>query len=516
MAVRLNAQSRWLRRLGVLALVLPFCPTLVASHDLENGRTLVDVDEIVVERNGTIAIFNNVGAPSRDVHLSSNFTLAPEVCLSGYSPHKYFRLWDMPHCIGRNGEPRPAVLVTHSNENCTGNALVHRSTGIGPNPGWWIEFPFPSPPFRPNPQRWSLIFHCHSEPFDNVADPFKRVYTTGGELQGPLKHQGPLALCEKTLPRLTDGSLQMVYEGCDRGQLDSWKMYDLPIDTCQSTREAKGLHLYRPGSCLDGSQARWARYWDNECEDLHDINEITDGDFARDTCQLLNYKNRQVGSVAFYCGGFDVGAVDEDVVVEVTRGKEIMLLEPTPKLQPSSHVPLPTPLPRKPWITPFWKGLFLVDSATTFSRDDRYLNPMFQELAIDSCYSTYNSPLQIFQVPRCFNLTRANVAFFTWSYCKGSPVLYDGTDEKLLDISFCMSTGNGYNSMAFWCEGTGPPWEKRQQNHYLPSYCLKGLLLIGGLFTLLTLVSKVWSISRIQENVKDVFGSSHGPIALTD
>ncbi|MCJ1391596.1 hypothetical protein MMC18_004460 [Xylographa bjoerkii] len=275
--MRWNAQCRWLRRLGVLALVLLLCPSLVASHELDNGRNLVNVDEIVVERNATIAIFNDVCAPSRDKHRSSNFTLAPEVCLSGYSPHKFFRLWDMPRCVGRNGEPQPAVLVTHSHENCTGNAVVHPSTGIGPSPGWWIQFPFPSPPFGPNPQRWSLIFHCHSEPFDDAADPFKRVYTTGGELQDPLTHRGPFALCEHTLPRLTDGSVQLGYDGCDRWQMDSRKMYDLAIDTCQSTREARGLQLYRPGTCLDGSRARWARYWDNGCKDLHDINEITAG-----------------------------------------------------------------------------------------------------------------------------------------------------------------------------------------------------------------------------------------------
>jgi hypothetical protein len=52
--------------------------------------------------------------------------------------------------------------------------------------------------------------------------------------------------------------------------------------------------------------------------------------------------------------------------------------------------------------------------------------------------------------------TRANVAFFTWKYCNGSPIFYDGTDQKLLDMLFCMNESHGYNSLASWCEGTGP------------------------------------------------------------
>ncbi|MCJ1321515.1 hypothetical protein MMC15_006860 [Xylographa vitiligo] len=516
MVVVLDAQSYWLRRLGVFALLLPFCPSLGASHELEFAHGLMNVDEIGVERNASLAIFDDPCTPSRDRYLSSNFTLAPEVCLSGASPHKFLRLWDMPLCNGRNGEPQAAVLVTHSDENCTGNAMVHPPTGIGPSPGWWIQFPLPSPPSWPSPQRWSLIFHCHSEPFDDGADPFQRVYTTGGGLQDPFNHRGPLALCEHTLPRLTDGMVRMAYDGCDHRPADSLKMYNLPIDTCQRTREAKGLQLQRPGTCLDGSRARWARYWDNACEELHDINEITDADLAWNACQLLKYETRQVGSVAFHCDGFDAGAVDEDAVIEAIDGNEMIPQEPTPKLQPSSHVPLPTPLPKKPWIVPFWKGLVLVDRAVACSRDDRYLNPMFLEVDADTCYSLSDSPLQVFQVPRCFNLKRANVAFFIWTTCKGPPVLYDGTDKRLLDVSFCMSMGNGYNSMVFWCEGAGPSLERRPQKHHLRIYTLIGLLLVGGIFTLLMLLSRRQLIPRFKQNNKGVFGGNHDPIALKD
>ena len=115
--------------------------------------------------------------------------------------------------------------------------MVQPSPHIGPLWGW-IQFPFPSPP-GPGERR-SLIFHCHSEPFDEVSDPFKRVYTTGEKLQDPLEPQAPLALCEHMLPRLTDGLIQLVYEGCRNWQLDSWKMYTLPIDTCQSTSGPRG------------------------------------------------------------------------------------------------------------------------------------------------------------------------------------------------------------------------------------------------------------------------------------
>ena len=488
----LISESRWLQSLRVLVLVLLLHPSLVASHELENRWTLADVDEIKVERNATILLVENTCSPSSGKYLSSNFTLASEVCLSGHDPHGHFTLLEMPRCVGRDGESRPAMLVTYSDEKCTGPSMVQPSPNMGPSPGRSIGFPFPCPS-RPNPQSWSLIFHCHSEPFDKVADPFERVYTTGGKLQDPLKPRDPLASCEHRPPRLTDGTIKLVYEGCDSRPLDSWKIYNLPTDTCQSTGGGKGLKLFKAGTCVDDSRARMARYWDNDCKDLHNINDIKDGDFDWDACQFLNYTTRQVESIAFYCDGPGVGAVSEDVIVETTMGKEMTLIEPAPKLRF-------TPLPPKPWV-PFWKGLVLVDMVEVCPRDDRYTNPKFEVLATDSCYTELSSPLEIFQVPRCFNFTRANVAFFTWSYCKGSPIFFDGTDEKLLDTLFCMSVSNGYNSMAFWCEGTKAPWQPvspRTQKHYLPSYSRKELSLIGGLFAALMLLSKVWSVLGIK------------------
>ena len=91
------------------------------------------------------------------------------------------------------------------------------------------------------------------------------------------------------------------------------------------------------------------------------------------------------------------------------------------------------------------------------SPGDRYVNPKFELLGTDSYHTELNSRLTIFEVPRYSNGARANVAIFTWSYCKESPVFY-GKDKKILDKIFCMSTSNRYNSLAFWCEVTGP-WQ---------------------------------------------------------
>lgn len=474
----------------VLFLVLLLCPCLRASYYLNSERYGADVDEIVVEQNATIKIFDNTCGPLVNNPRSSNFTLAPEVCLSGYDPHKYFRLWEMPRCVGRDGLPRPSMLVTYSDQNCTGRTYTHPPAGIGPNLGWWITFPvsFPRGPLV----HWSLIFHCHSEPFDDLLDPLKWEYTNGGELQPLLKDRNPLALCEHAPPRLTDGMFYMNYDGCDHG-IESWKYPNLPIDTCQSTHGAKGLRLLRPATCFNGSRARWARYWDNECKDRHDVNEITDWDFDLDACQRLDHGDRQLGSVAFYCDGPDTGAVSEDAAIEAVAHKGVTLTETPPQL-PSRHVPLPTPLPRRPWIVPFWKGLVLISGVSPCHRDDRYTNAIFQEQTTDSCYNIWETPLQIFQVPRCFNLTRANVAFFKWGSCKGAPVIYSGTDEKLLDTSFCMNNDNGYSSMTFWCEGIGPP------RRYVYSYGSEKLLLVGGCVALLILSCRAWLISGTKKN----------------
>lgn len=435
------------RILGVVIHIL--LSSLVASHKLESQLNLMNINKIKPERNATIALFpiSNICCCSRESlscnkYLLNNFTLAPEVCLSGLSPQNDFRLLEMPKCVDR-GRETTAVLITYSDENCTGPVMVQPSPLLGP-PYGHIGFPFPPPP-GPG-RRWSLIFHCHSEPFDEVSDPLKREYTTGEKLQEPLKHHGPLALCERRLPRLTDGLIQLVYEGCSGSQMDAWKIYELPIETCQSTGRGNGLKIIKPGMCTDGSRARMARYWDDECKELYALTEIKDDDFVLDTCQLLNVTTLQVGSMAFYCDGPDDLGDARDALVDSTEGKEITLPEPMLKLES-------TTLPPKPWV-PFWKGLILIDMVIN-SPQDRYINPKFEILGTDSCHTELSSPLKIFQVPRCFNGTRANVAFFTWSSCKGSPVFYDGTDKEIFDKMFCMSTSNGYNSLAFWCEGTG-------------------------------------------------------------
>src|SRR6266536_4432422 len=74
--------------------------------------------------------------------------------------------------------------------------------------------------------------------------------------------------------------------------------------------------------CADGSRARMARYWEDECKDLHDITDIKDKNFASVTCQFLNDTMRQVGSIAFYCDGPDgVGAASE-MSLRTLRGRK--------------------------------------------------------------------------------------------------------------------------------------------------------------------------------------------------
>jgi hypothetical protein len=85
----------------------------------------------------------------------------------------------------------------------------------------------------------------------------------------------------------------------------------------------------------------------------------------------------------------------------------------------------------------------------------------FKVISADTCYSftMLSSYLEIYQVPQCWNGTIANVAFFDWAGCIGSPTFYDGGDKKLLDTRFCKSMPNcgGYDSIAFWCNGIGSP-----------------------------------------------------------
>jgi hypothetical protein len=347
----------------------------------------------------------------------------------------YFLLLEMPKCVSRDRES-PAVLITYADEKCTGLAKVQP----GQHSRVWMEFPFDPRSFTLT--RWSLIFHCHSEPFDEILDPFERVYTIGERLQDPPdppEPQGPLGLCEPWLPRLTDGWIRFTYEGCSGYGSDPWKSYNLPMDICQSASGGKTLKIIQPGICPDGSRARLAQYWDDECKDLHVINDIKDEDLAWNACRFLNGTR----SIAFFCDGFDgVGAASDDLF-EATNRKETTLLEPTPKLQL-------TPLPQKPWV-PFWKGLILVDAVAN-SPGDRYISPKFEDVNTDTC-RTQLGALKIYKVPRCFNGSRAKVAFFTWAYCQGSPVFYDGTDERLFETLINMGVSCGYSSLAFWCNG---------------------------------------------------------------
>jgi hypothetical protein len=373
--------------------------------------------------------------PSYDEVLANNFTLAPEVCLSGWGyPPPRFQLLEMAKCVV-DGKESSAVLVTHNEGNCTGLVYLHHpSNETGPCNGH-IFFPNRAPTVH-----WSLIFHCHSEPFDEISDPFKRTYINGGALQESLEPQGPTQMCKHRLPRLSDGQIRLIYQGCKPYSID-FKNFDLPVDTCQSTLDSKGLSMFKPSTCSDGSRARRARYWDDECKVLHDITDIKDEDFKWGSCELLDIATpdvatRHIGSVALYCDG---PAIQD--IAEVTNRKEISLVE----------TPHNTTIPRKPWWVPFWKGLILVSPGQGTGD--------FNVLSSDTCYNWIflNSRLEIHQVPRCWDGTRANVAFFNWGNCIGSPVFYDGGDETLRDMRFCKSMPDcgGYDSMAFLCKGIG-------------------------------------------------------------
>ena len=110
-------------------------------HYFKFQQNLANVNGIQVERNATISILHDTCLPSSDRYLSSNFMLIPEVCLSGYDSHGDFGLLKMSRCVGHDGESRLTVLVTYSDEKCTGPAMVQPSSNMGQSPGWHIEFP---------------------------------------------------------------------------------------------------------------------------------------------------------------------------------------------------------------------------------------------------------------------------------------------------------------------------------------------------------------------------------------
>lgn len=278
---------------------------------------------------------------------------------------------------------------------------------------------------------------CWSPTLFESSDFFGRVYTTGATLQDLLKPQGRLPLCDHRLPRLTDGTIQLVYNGCPPSGFYPYKFFELPIDTRQSTLGGEGLYIHKPGLCADGSQARRARYLDDKCEHLHDITDITDETLSWSSCEQLKDTTRHFGSVDLYCSRpKNIGPPSK-----VTSTIKWLLLKLTSKLQ--KIILLPKQFGVLFWK--FWKGLILVG-------DSNHLE--FGILSSDTCYEI-RSYLKVYRVPRFWNGTRAIVAFFDWAKCKGSPIIYDGADEKVLDTRFCTAQSDcrGYESMGFWCRG---------------------------------------------------------------
>lgn len=418
-----------------------FLLSLVNTHELQSQSILTHSNETRVIKNATLTLYSNgCYCTTEDpcgVYTSNNFTLAPEVCLSGVWPHVPFQLSDVPQCGGHGWAITP-TLITYSEGNCTGRPISQTLPISGPT-GGCIQFPMSTGKWVL--QHWSLIFHCHYAPFDGESDPFNRTYTNGGSLQAPVKAHEPLALCEHRLPRLNDGLVHLKYHGCDQYEQYLWKSYDLPIDTCQQTHGAKGLKIYRPGTCTNDSRSRIARYLDEKCKDLHDITEIKDEDMSWNACQILDDTTPQIGSIAFYCDGLDSPKSINSAIIAPTNTRDLTL-----------STPLPKPLPPKP-LVPFWQGLVLVEQVVSSARDDRYKIPKFEIVHRDECYWHSITPLKIFQIPRCWNGTKAHVVFYTWPECNGEPFFYNGSDEEVMERLWCFSTSTGYNSLFFWCEG---------------------------------------------------------------
>ena len=444
-------QSCHLRSSGALILLLSLFPWLGASYKLESQSILAPFNASEGQRNVSISVYdgsNGCYCQSRAEYCNgyrqNSFTLAPEVCLTGFGTHRALRVEKVPHCVGHNGTSL-AVLTTFAGRNCIGNSMVRHLPTFG-SP--CIEFPLEIPWTEP-PHYWSIIFHCHPKPFNKSLDPFKWENTMDGQLQQPVKPHIPLTMCENRLPRLADGSIQLTYNnnGCKVSGLDPWKSYNLPTDTCQSTHGGSGLKIGQPAICKNDSRARLARYLDDGCKLLGDITDVVDEDMAWDACRILNDTVPHIGSFAFYCDGLDDGATAVQGSIEATDITDLMAFDPLPKLQAS------LPIPPKP-VVPIWQGLVLVDHVQG-AHGGQYLSPYFQTIDRDKCFSIYTSPLRIYQVPRCWNGTRAHVTFFAWNRCKGTPIFYNDNDEEVLEHPFCMSTSTGYNSLAFWCEGKG-------------------------------------------------------------
>lgn len=115
------------RSSGVFILLSSF----IASHELASQKILANDNEPKVERNATLMILprewygmcsGSPTNPSYDKVIANNFTLAPEVCLSGVGmlgPRLF--LLETSKCLV-NGTESPAVLTTHNDEKCNSSS----------------------------------------------------------------------------------------------------------------------------------------------------------------------------------------------------------------------------------------------------------------------------------------------------------------------------------------------------------------------------------------------------------
>jgi hypothetical protein len=445
-------QNCHLRGSEALILLLSLFPYIGTPYKPQSQEILALFNVSEGQHNASISIYDGSNgcycqsqAEYCNRYRKNSFTLPCEVCLTGFGTHKALRVEKVPHCVGRHGSSL-AVLTTYAGRNCTGNSMVQHLPTSGSS---CVQFPVQRPWTEP-PDYWSIIFHCHPEPFNKSLDPFEWENTMGGHLQRLVKAHIPLAMCENRLPRLNDGSVRFTYNdnGCQVSSLDPWKYYNLPTDTCQSTHGASGLKIQQPAVCKNNSRARLALYLDHGCKLLGDITDVVDEDMAWNACRILNNSVLRVGSMAFYCNGLHDGETAVQGSIDATKMNDLTILDSSSNLQAM------LPIPPKP-VVPFWQGLVLVDRVQGGAPGGQYLSPYFQTIDRDKCFSIYISPLRIYQVPRCWNGTRAHVTFFTWVRCKGTPIFYNGNDEEVLKHQFCMATSTGYNSLAFWCEGEG-------------------------------------------------------------
>jgi hypothetical protein len=349
----------------------------------------------------------------------------------------------------------------------------------------WIEFPFTG---IPGLGAWSIIFRCDLGPFVDLLDPIsgvKRVYIDIDidKLQGAKNHLDvfpPLAPSEEEIPQLSNGHPLFSYEACGKDGNDV-KSYDLPVDTCQGTSKAKAINILKPVTCANGTRALIAQYRDDKCKDLHHVAPIRSIDFGpypsfwacqnltdTDTSQLLS-------SVAFYC----TGAIEPEI----------------PPDPPNPSIPSKTPahLPWRPWVSP-WRGQYLYSIFYGPPLDDPFsINPAYQSHPADECI-THITPLKITQVPWCANFTTANVAFFPWQFCRGTPVFWDGRARETRELVFRL--GREWKSMAFWCDGVRPYGMHGRQGWngavFAVNALVRGLVLVLGILLVRRVAKWMW------------------------